>query len=282
MEDILAQELKYYGFRGRKAEIIQNKEGVTVARIVGQGGSCILKYFENTAFRREIVNYDILRSYGIPTLAVLGKNRQSILLEDLGASPRWRLARREDLDDERVVKAIARWYKALHEKGADYVKQSGAGMYDEHDCFTLDNLTAIQEAYHSPGVVLLLEHYDFLKGRLDPLPRTLAYNDFYYTNLAVSRRQSEALMFDYNLLGKGTAACDIMNVTYWFSAKNKAVFLAEYGERDANLFILEELCAPIISLYSAMARGIFPNWAKEALEILEDIPALDRKIKALR
>ena len=33
--------------------------------------------------------------------------------------------------------------------------------------------------------------------------RTLTYNDFYYTNMMVAKDKSSALMFDYNLLGKG-------------------------------------------------------------------------------
>ena len=37
---------------------------------------------------------------------------------------------------------------------------------------------------------------------------TLTYNDFYYTNLAVLKDGTSAIMFDYNLLGKGYAYAD--------------------------------------------------------------------------
>lgn len=37
---------------------------------------------------------------------------------------------------------------------------------------------------------------------------------------------------------------------------------------------MDRIVSPFISLYSAMSRGIFPGWAKEALRELDAIPGL--------
>ena len=56
------------------------------------------------------------------------------------------------------------------------------------------------ELADSEGLRVLTDRFGELRKRMDAAPRTLAYNDFYYTNLAVKKDASEALMFDYNLL----------------------------------------------------------------------------------
>lgn len=92
--------------------------------------------------------------------------------------------------------------------------------------------------------------------------------------MIVKKDLSEALMFDYNLLGKGNFISDIHDVTYWFSQEHRDLFLSVYGEVEEDLKCLDKICAPIVSLYSAMKRESFPDWTREALEKLQEIPGL--------
>ena len=277
----LQDEINLYGILKDDVQIIRDKEGVIVARVRFGEGSAILKYFEKEEFRREIHNYEILQGCGIPTIRVLGKSGRSLLLEDIHESPTYRLGEEADFERVDVMGALARWYKKLHGAGAAYVSQHGNGMYMEWDSFTLDNIIAIKDRFNladSAGIKAITANYDALRRRLDQAPLTLCYNDFYYTNLVVKKDQTEALMFDYNLLGKGCAVSDIKNVTYWFSEENKAAFLSEYGEVDRELMVLDEIAAPIVSLHSAMSRNIFPHWAREAVEDLERVPTLIERL----
>lgn len=274
---VFLEELRRYSLTRGDARLIRSQEGVTVARVRWGGGTAVLKCFENAAFRREIQNYEILRSCGVPTLAVLGKSERSILLEDLAASDTLRLGAEEDLRDPAVIRAIAGWYRSLHTNGRQYAAQYGAGMYEEWDSFTLENLEAVRDRFrleNSEGLKALMDHYGTLRERMDAAPRTLTYNDFYYTNLAVRKDASAALMFDYNLLGKGNPAADLRNVVYWFSEENKRLFFSAYGEAEPADMLLDRICAPAISLYSALRREIFPAWAREAVAELDEIPKL--------
>ena len=282
MENVLdstlfQEELRFYGLDGNDVHLIRSKEGVIVARVRWGDGTAVLKCFEDTAFRREIQNYGILHSCEIPTIAVLGKSDRSILLEDIDSSETYRLGIEQDLNNPSVIKAIAKWYKTLHTNGRQYVQHYGVGMYEEWDFFTMDNIMAILDRFEladSVGLKNIMDRYGELKKRIDTAPRTLTYNDFYYTNLVVKKDASEAMMFDYNLLGKGNPTSDIRNVTYWFTEENKRLFFSVYGEVDDRLLLLDRICDPVVSLYYAMSRDVFHDWAKEAVDKLEEIPKL--------
>lgn len=278
-KDLFQSELIHYGIASDGASLIRDKDGVIVARVRYGGKTAVLKCFEKHEFRREIANYEVLQNCGVPTIAVLAKTERSILLEDISASPAYRLGEESDLSDPLVVKAIARWYKTLHTRGEAYVQEHGEGMYEEWDEFTLENVLAVRDRFalsDCEGLNLIIENFDELRQSMDAAQRTLAYNDFYYTNMVVKKDLTEALMFDYNLLGKGCFASDIHNVTYWFSDENKALFFAEYGEVDEKLLRLDRIAAPIVTLISAMKRDIFPEWAKEAKNELNGIAKLLR------
>ena len=145
----------------------------------------------------------------------------------------------------------------------------------------MENIRAVAQKFGlegSAGIAAIEGRFALLRQRLDAAPRTLAYNDFYYTNLVVRKDKTEALMFDYNLLGKGCSASDIANVTYWFSEENKKAFFSVYGEPDEELALLDRICAPIVSLCFAMQRDVFPDWAHEAIEELKSIPELIKRL----
>ena len=271
----LEKELEYYGLSGCDTQIIQSKDGVTVARVLGK--NVILKYFEKEEYTREIKNYDILQSLGIKTIKVIDKNSNSVLLEDIETSDIYRLGQESDFENKNVIKALAKWYSKLHTEGVEYVKKYGKDMYDEWDYFNLENINIIKDNYNlsnSLGLKMIIDNYELIKNKMDAIPRTLTYNDFYYTNMIVSKDESEAFMFDYNLLGKGCYICDIKNVTYWYSEENKKLFMDTYGKVDNKLFVIDDIVAPITSLSIAMKQNAFPDWAKESLEDLNNIPEL--------
>ena len=266
MEKIL-DEIKKYGLTDANVSLIREKDGVTVARVRAGEASYIIKLFNEGVSSREIENYRILASLGVPTLRLFGSRERSLLMEDIEASPMLRLGTEGDMNDPEVVRSLAKWYRALHGRGEEYVRLHGGGMYDEWDMFTLENIDMIGERLGADcerAVSEMKKRFPELRSRMDTAGKTLCYNDFYYTNMAVCRDGSDALMFDYNLLGKGCYVNDLLNVTYWFSKENTELFLREYGGADAELMRLARRITPVISLVSALQRGIFPAWAEEA------------------
>ena len=267
VRSIIEQELHAYGLAGAAAEPIREKGGVFVARVRTGDGPRILKAFEDLPSRREIGNYKLLASLGVPVLRIDGCTDRSLLMEDIEASPILRLGTESDIHDGDVIRALARWYRTLHERGEGYVRENGSGMYDEWDLFTSDGIDLLKVRLGKDFEVTLEDikaRFGDVRRRMDEAPKTLCYNDFYYTNMAVAKDKSHALMFDYNLLGKGCCINDIMNVTYWFTPEERELFISEYGGIDEELAALQREISPVITLISAVRRGIFPDWAKEA------------------
>ena len=274
MLPLVVSELSAYGLSQASFELIREKDGVIVARVRDGGSSFVLKAFEDGVSARETENYRILASLGVPILRLYGSTARSVLTEDLASSPDFRLGTEDDLRDPAAVAALARWYRTLHSRGAGYVRRKGEGMYDEWDLFTHGNLVMLGERLgisEHPSFLSLLSRFGELKTAVDRAPRTLCYNDFHYTNMAVARDKSSALMFDYNYLGKGCTANDLLNVAYWLTDEHADLFLREYGGADAELIALQRTVSPVVTLVSALNRGVFPYWAKEALgELLGD------------
>ena len=143
--DYLHQELKKLGITWQNVTVLQDKDGVTVARVASGGESYVLKCFQNADYLREIQNYQILSSLGVPTIDVIASTDAALLLEDIDRSPIYRLGLAEDLSSLEVARRIAVWYRQLHSLGESYVLHYGENLYDEADFFTLENMAWIQE-----------------------------------------------------------------------------------------------------------------------------------------
>lgn len=81
----------------------------------------------------------------------------------------------------------------------------------------------------------------------------------------MATQQTSAMIYDYNLLGKGYAYADIRNVCFSFSPKSKEAFLDTYGEYNTKELIVDEVTSIIISLYFASQKEKFPAWANALL-----------------
>jgi len=267
-------QLVQMGVRMPVVQKIREKAGIAVYRVESEAEQYVLKVFENPEDRREIGNYKMLASLCIPTLPMLKHTACALLLPDVESSPQYRLGCEGDLSDIQVASAIAKWYKELHGKGRLYMHQYNPALYDETDKITLANLDMVANKTNTAENALwpmVRERFDDIRHRIAGLPRTLTYNDFYWTNLVVARNQSSAMMLDFNLLGKGYAYSDLHNVTSSLSPEAAAAFLHEYGEdfggeeeKAAHGFL-----SPLVGLVVACERKSFPKWAEPALAELK-------------
>ena len=101
---------------------------------------------------------------------------------------------------------------------------------------------------------------------LQSVPQTLTYNDFYFTNLTVAKDLSCAMMFDYNLLGRGYAYADIRNVTVSLEKAARQAFLSAYGAFSPLEARLDRVVSTVVTLHFACQRKTFPAWAASALQ----------------
>lgn len=142
-------ELQAMGVAG-DIKLLREKDGIGVARVASGAHLYVIKYFQKEEYRREIANYRLLSALGVPTVRVVATTDAALLLEDIAAGNGYRLGAQRDMDDPKVAKAVAAWYKRLHLAGRAYVRKCGAALYDESDCFTRANIAHIKEKIGAP------------------------------------------------------------------------------------------------------------------------------------
>ena len=272
LKKTLKRELAELGASCGEISIIQNKDGIIVARVSCDAKSYIIKYFQNSEHSREIENYKILSSLHIPTVDVVSVTDSAVLMEDITKSDSLRLGTKADLDDACVACRIAEWYKLLHTSSSDCIKECGELLYDETDLITGENIEFIKAKTNTQNLSvwrIIEENLGLIISKINSLPKVLTYNDFYYTNLIIAKDKSVALMFDYNLLGKGYVYSDIRNVCSSLGENAKAAFLEAYGKFDESEITVDNVASVLVTLYYACKKSRFPSWANYALDELK-------------
>jgi ribosomal protein S6 len=258
--------------------LIRVKKGVYVYRAELDDQSVVIKYFEKEQDKREISNYRILNALKIPTMRVIAYGLCCIVLEDIDCSDVWRLGKEEDLQDKVVALQLAHWYFDFHEKGSIY--QNLDKMYHETDDITQENLRSLcyQLPQASETFEYIIVHLESLNKLISEMKQTFNYNDFYWTNLLVSKDKNAAMPFDYNLLGAGFRYNDIRNVTSSLSKETKITFLNEYNRLYEEKYgysreqeglkekRIDNVTSCLVSLIAAFERDTFPSWANSTKE----------------
>ncbi len=246
--------------------LIVKKDQHALYRITHVGSSSVLKLFNDTT-ARELAASRLLQRYGVPTLPVYGMSERALLMADLAASTAWRLATAEDIEREKTGIAVAAWYTALHTAGERIVRAGiPAFLTREVASLTPESVMDTGERLglsHLPVWRSAAEHLDRLVQAFRAYPETLNYNDFHWTNLALSRGEPlRALVFDYHLLGIGPAYCDLRNVLGSLGERARAAFSETYGPVDERVAVLDAPLSLLYSLHVAAQLPQWPGWAK--------------------
>ena len=175
------------------------------------------------------------------------------------------------MNNPKTAKFIAKWYKTLHQKGREYLCTHD--FIDEYDKLTVENLKFVQEKTGTDDAEVwqvIENNFEKIRSAVMGLPRTLVYTDFHFTNLAVARDGTSALVFDYNFFYKSYAYSDIRNVCYSLSDEAKEAFLNAYGEFDKHEVVVDDAVSILSSLFIVCSHNeIFPDWAIGLIDMLK-------------
>lgn len=257
-------------------ELIRERHGNRLFRIALGSTSYVLKVFGNPATSAEIGAYDLLKNLGVPTLHTIAARDDALLLEDLEGSSDFRLASENDVEKHEVGVALAHWYCTLHDAGSRFrISQSETTFLrreiEELTPATILNLASKIGGSNQSEWIILADNIDRIKNAAMASAETLTYNDFHWTNLALSRavKPIEAIVFDYHLLGLGLRYSDYRNVLSSLGKNAAAAFRSEFGETDRRGKVLDDLMAPLYALVAAFRRHKFPSWAEAPLELVK-------------
>jgi RimJ/RimL family protein N-acetyltransferase len=268
---VVKKELLRYKIETNKFEILSNKDGVLVVRLEDLG--YVFKMFFSQ-YSREIDIYILFNRLGIKTARVIEFKEHSILLEDVSKSDYYRMATQEDLKDERVIKAIAKWYQLIHKRGYRYfINNENKDFYSEIDDINIDEINMVRErsGYTDQEFWSLLVTKMPLIKKYVKRNRTFNYNEFSFKNLVVSKNYDDAFMIDFNLVGWGLSYVDYRRIT-----ENPDVKTEHYPILDNFLDLkdvdndVDTLVSALFALIDGYRRGLFANWAAGSLDKLKD------------
>ena len=260
----------------QKLRLISDNEGVYVYKCLYDSISAVVKYFEKEDDRREILNYRLLARHNIPTIKTLALGTATLVMEDISVSEEWRLGIPDDFNDLDVAKGLAQWYFTFHENGVSVPELDS--LYFAYDSITEEILEKLILKFPEAKELFqfVLTQYGKLREMIYKPSFTLTYNDFYWTNFIVRKDKKEAIMFDYNLLGKGYRFSDLRNVCWDLSEEAKTTFIDEYNhlymEKYGNIRTesekversIDDVMDPLFTLIFAYNRkGSIPDWAKK-------------------
>ncbi len=261
-----------------QAHLLHERHGHAVYRLECGARSFVLKWFGDPAPAVEVSNYALLQANGVPTLPVHGRTTNALLLEDLSNSQDWRAAVETDVGYAETGVGVAGWYRALHAAGQSVVGSVSGPPHLRREMDGLDAQTVRELAQQLGNAddtlwALAADSIEPLKAAMCSLPETLTYNDFHWTNLALTRHGSparRAIVFDYHLLGVGLAASDYRNVLPGLKGQAQAAFREAYGPIDARAALLDAPVALLYSLSVAVRRPRFPPWGERCLQSVRD------------
>ena len=257
--------------------LLQERHGNRLFRIQIGSSSHILKVFGDPTSAREVQCYALLRKLGVPTIPVCGETENALLLEDLSDSDDLGLASDEDVERADVGEAVAGWYRSLHQAGARILAKGRplpSFLRREIDEVTPGAILDVGRQVRSSNWdrwVHLANSIERIKDEARSCDETLAYNDFHWTNLALTRNADpiRVVVFDYHLLGIGLRYSDWRNVAGSLRSRARDAFIGTYGEVDEKERVLDRLLAPLHALVVALQRPEFPSWGRDSLELVE-------------
>jgi hypothetical protein len=265
--------------RIERIDLIHRKHGDRLYRVRCRERWYVLKWFHDPPRAVEVRSYALLQRLGVPTLPLHGRTVDALLLEDLAYSPAWRLAEEPDVQCPETGAAVANWYRVFHAAGRELFIDPAAPpafLGREADALNADAVREIGEKLnlaHDPVWMLAQDLIEPIKEAMRSLPETLNYNDFHWTNLALSRHtvpQLDAIVFDYHLLGIGLRYSDCSNVVGSLGERAAAAFWETYGPVDEQERILDEPTAALYALLVAVRMPRFPGWARGCLRMVEN------------
>lgn len=141
--ETLKKELEKMRIEAMYFENLQSKDGVYVYRIDLKNKTAVIKYFEKDEYKREILCYEKLRNSNIDTIPILSQTDRCIVMEDMDSSEKYRLGIKEDLYDEEVIKALAKWYRDFH--SVKLTEEEKENFYCEAKLLTKENIEKIKQ-----------------------------------------------------------------------------------------------------------------------------------------
>lgn len=269
-------ELNKIGINLVDMELIREKDRISIYRVVVEEQTLILKIIDNPKYLKEIILYKLFQKINLNTIQTYAMTDHCILMEDISTSKFLRLGKETDMTNPKIMYALGEWYKKLHTEGVDlinYLKTDPSFTNLSLELLNESNikqLSSYLELEDNRFFEIMLGNLTNIRNKIFSFEETLCYQDFYYENLVVSKDESIAFMFDYNMINIGYVESDLNNALWFSDDKSKCAFFENYGyvsELKMNFFYLIN---KVITLIDETKKGKKAKYIDDIIRTIRD------------
>ncbi len=253
------KELDYIGFEyDGDVNAIEIRDDVSLFKICDEENFYLVRYYEDNS--DVLWKYKLLEKYGIETGRVNVESSKIIALLDLQYSEEYRVGNKEELNNEKVVKCLARWYKKLHL--VDVEKRNFRFNFDRNCLIRIMNKLRLQD---DETLVYIYNNFDNIKLKYERINKSFVIGKFSLDSLGVLNNCEKIIISDLQGLSVGNRYSDIRLFIDCLNLDMRDVFFSEYGEVNEDEIIIDEVMSVIENLYEACKESSFPVWANQSL-----------------
>jgi len=244
-------------------EIIKIKENSCLLRFENDECSYVVYYYEQGHVKEKIDKQFILEKYGIET-GIISYSDYIVVCKDYENHVGYRRAILSDVNNEKFVRSLAKWYKKLHS-----IKNEN--IVDFCDFFTLKNIKLLVTKLNlkeNRFIKYVMDNFDNIKGKVSKVDKCMIVGRFSFEDIIVSKDNNLVFVSNLENLSNGFAFVDIDFVLEIIGKNHKDKFMEEYGNFNEDEIVINKVVGCVVNLYIASKSEIFPKWAKVYLNMI--------------
>ena len=204
-----------------------------VYTVVVKGKPCRLEVYRADGEVLSIRHHLLLEGIGVRVPTVVAHTECAIIYEDRTAPDAYRPANEKDFRRKKTAAALGAWYKTLHEKGCELLRQTPE-QFPVH-ALTKERLQALKArsaTENNPAWVLLEDNIDSANLLLERAEETLVCVPTDPSDFWISKDEKEILPVRYDILDRGMSLSDVLALQDRMERKAASAFLKAYGALD--------------------------------------------------
>lgn len=233
-------------------------------KIYEENKSYVVKYDDSNQCKFD-KEKELLEKYGIKTIQYVVCGSNIILYEDIEQSEKYRFANKDDLNNDKVIFKLAKWYKLLHD-----IKNNSNNICDYFTLFNLKQTMKKLNVVNNEAFMYICNNYDNIKLKIDRLQKCFVYGGFSLENVVVSKDFDELFMINFDNKKYGYRYFDIKEILLQLNQEKKNVFIKNYGKINEDEIAVDNFLSTYLKLYFAAEESVFPSCARKEIDSLYD------------
>ena len=261
------KELERVGFEcDSDVMLIKVYENKYLLKVFNEDKSYVVEFYENEADNKKYYNLSVMEKYGIESLPYYVNDPKIFVYKDIDGLSDYRFANKDDLENEKVIKGMAKWYKKLHECNGDFCK-------DLCELFSLNNIKEVMEKLklnNNKAMCYICDNFKNIKLKIDRLNKCFVCGGFSLQSLVISCDYEKVFINDFSNVSLGYRYLDLRSVLCNLEDREKEIFLKEYGIIKDDEIIIDKVFSVILTLIMSINNSSLSFLDREVVDCISN------------